>query len=76
MRKIFELSRLEDTISRYTLENLGSVLREASAKFGASPACHICGRPVSLETSLTDAGGSPVHEACYVEIVSKPAARG
>ena len=28
--------------------------------------CHICGKPVDINTAKTDDAGRPVHEECYV----------
>jgi hypothetical protein len=30
------------------------------------PICHICNKPVQLETAKTDDAGSTVHEGCYL----------
>jgi len=32
----------------------------------STPLCHICNKPVPLETAKTDDSGYPVHEDCYV----------
>ena len=42
----------------------------------SSPACDLCGRPVTIETAVTDEHGQAVHQACYLKAIkgSKDAA--
>jgi hypothetical protein len=36
------------------------------------PTCHICNRPVKLETAKTDESGKPIHAQCYLLKIKPP----
>jgi hypothetical protein len=39
---------------------------EATLANAPLPMCHLCSKPVELETAKTDEGGRAVHEECYL----------
>jgi hypothetical protein len=39
-------------------------------KFSPLLLCQICGKPVPVETSKTDAQGKAIHENCYIKTIA------
>jgi hypothetical protein len=44
----------------------GGLLSPAETASLPAVVCHICGKPLAIESAKTDAEGKAVHEACYV----------
>lgn len=38
-------------------------------EFTSSPDCDLCGRPVKIESAVTDENGQAVHPACYLAAI-------